>query len=232
MPDESKKLSPASTTNSKPATPPTLSKDQVKGLLIDFMDKLAATKPPAAKQQAEMRDLGFMPPDHPYLKSGTTLVGVTRRKPDADATPIQITDESDMSTPDKSEEPAFADVPRSSDKPQDANTTSKSPNSNEKIIHGVRFVKGSNPCPSSQLLPNWSSGPRKGDSVSDNSEESKRTKEPRSSETTTETQPNASATSKSPHLKEETLHGVRFVNESNPCPSSELLPNWSPKRRS
>ena|ERR1035438_9089307 len=101
---ESKKLSPPSTSNSKPASPPALSKDQVKGLLIDFMDQLAATKPPAATQQ---------PKTDGQIKTTTE-------------------------TPDVS-------------------TTPKSPRLKEETLHGVRFVNESNPCPSSELLPNWSS---------------------------------------------------------------------------
>jgi|ERR1017187_4281952 hypothetical protein len=139
MPTESKKLSPTSTSNSKPGPQPALTRDQLKVLPIDFMDQLAASKPPAAKQGAEMRDL---------------------LQPDADATSIQITDESDRSTPDRSEESALADEPRSSQtttEPQpDASTTPKSPIWKEVTLHGVKFVNGSNPCPSSELLPNWS----------------------------------------------------------------------------
>ena len=100
---ESKKLSPPSTSNSKPASPPALSKDQVKGLLIDFMDQLAAAKPSAATQQPKT--------------DGQT----------------KTTTETDVST------------------------TPKSPRLKEETLHGVRFVNESNPCPSSELLPNWSS---------------------------------------------------------------------------
>jgi hypothetical protein len=37
-------------------------------------------------------DLGFMPPNHPYLTQGTVLVGVRGRKPNTEPPSIQKTD--------------------------------------------------------------------------------------------------------------------------------------------
>jgi hypothetical protein len=105
---KSKKSSPASTSSSTAAPPPALSKDQLKGFLIDFLDQLAAAKPPVEAQQP--------------IFDGQ----------------IETTMETSPSE----------------------NTTSKSPHSKEETPNGVRFVDVSNPSPSMELLPNWSSRPK------------------------------------------------------------------------
>jgi hypothetical protein len=46
---------------------------------------------------------------------------------------------------------------------------------------------------------------------------------------------NTTETTQSPTTTEDqvirVLHGVRLIKESNPCPSSELLPNWSTRKK-